>query len=317
MNKLFYLLSASVILLGSCEYKMELTPNLDDFAVSTGANVYRVNEIVDFKLKGNPDIITFYSGELYNDYAHKDGRIIRVEHADLYFTTSIPVTARPQENQFAVMASTDFNGDYSSWSNIDDAHWVDITDRFILATSITFTSSGVVDISDLIEPGKPLFIGFKYTVRSKAEINDPAHERPRTWHIQSFTFTGNTDAGPLVMGDMETAGFNIIHQHPEIVSKTVQSASRITFLGHPMDEPTDPDIHTEIWAVSKPFETGDVNRGPDRPIAVKADLNPRLESYTHTYTKPGIYKAYFVGMNANIEGSQQVIREVDVTVIAD
>lgn len=315
MNKLLYLLSASLIFLGSCEYELGLTPNIDEFKVSTNANVYRVNETVDFQLKGNPDIITFYSGELYNDYAFKDGRIIRMEQAELSFTTSIPVTARPQENQLAVMASTDFNGDYSDYSNIAAATWVDITDRFTLATTITFTSSGVVDISDLIDPGKPLFIGFKYTVRSKAEINDPTRERPRQWHIQSFTFTGKTDAGPIVMGDMQSSGFNIIHQHPEIESRTAQSATRISLFGHAMDEPTDPDIHTEIWAVTKPFETGDIDRGPDRAIAVKADQNPPLESYVYRYENPGVYKAYFVGINANINGSEQVVREVNVTIV--
>lgn len=315
MNKLLYLILAGMIFCGSCKNELELTPGIEEFKVSTSSNVFKVNETVDFQLEGNPDIITFYSGELYNDYKFKEGRIIRMEQADLSFTTSIPTTLRPQENQFAVMASTDFNGDYSNYSNIAAATWVDITDRFTLATTITFTSSGVVDISDLIDPGRPLYIGFKYTTRSRAEINDPAHERPRQWHMQSFTFTGNTIAGPILLGNMQNSGFNIIHQHPEIPSRTTTSATRISLFGHLMDSPTDPDIHTEIWAVSKPFETGDIDKGPDRPIAIKADQNPPLTTYPHRYEKAGDYKAYFIAKNVNVSKSEEVVREVDIKII--
>jgi|GEM_PF-5628643 len=40
----------------------------------------------------------------------------------------------------------------------------------------------------------------------------------------------------------------------------------------------------------------------------------RLEEYIYNYSSPGVYKATFVAINANAQKSEQVAREVTITV---
>ena len=57
-------------MLASCE--KELEPKPISFDVTTAGKTYHAGDTVFFTLSGNPDIITFYSGQPGTDYAFKD-----------------------------------------------------------------------------------------------------------------------------------------------------------------------------------------------------------------------------------------------------
>ncbi len=308
MKRYINILLLSVIVFASCDTSIPVTSGIDNFEVTTDSTSYKAGEEVYFNIKGSPDMITFYSGEVLHEYSYRDGRKIQLNDAILSFSTSKPATASAQVNQFKVVVSTDFNGDYTHFSNVESATWIDITNRFTLATSVTFIPSGSVDISDLIEEGRPLYVGFKY-------IAYPMEQgKVGTWHVQSFSFLANSAIGPLALGDMTTSGFRIVEQNPETaVSRSTMTATRITLLGYVATEEN--NIQTETWAISKAFEVGEIDKGPDRPIAIKGVESVPMDVYSYIYTQPGTYKATFVATNANASGSVSVARELEVTIV--
>lgn len=304
MKKHIYYFIMMCIVSGSCTKEIELKPGIENFDISLEKKSYKVGEEVTFDLKGDPDMIVFYSGEVEHDYAYREGRKLTLERAMVSFTTSIPVTLRRQDDQFYVMASTDFNGNYEDFQGIQQATWTDITDRFDLATSITFHPSGEADLSDLFVEGKPLYIGFKYMTHLQE------FGRAGMWHVQSFSFVGQTALGPLILGDMETSGWRLIEQHPEEVpSQSKMTKTRITLWGN-----QDIDKETQVWAVSKPFDTGEIDLGLDVPVAIKGMESAPLASYTYIYDQPGTYTATFIATNATVNESQKVVRQIEFTV---
>ncbi|CAL1519454.1 DUF5017 domain-containing protein [Chitinophaga sp. MM2321] len=66
----FITILAVSAMLASCE--KELKPKPISFDVATTGNTYHAGDTVFFTLSGNPDIITFYSGQAGADYTFKD-----------------------------------------------------------------------------------------------------------------------------------------------------------------------------------------------------------------------------------------------------
>lgn len=349
----YYNLLLSMLFLASCNREMEVTvPNFD---VTTETTTYKVGQEILFKIKGgDAHIISFYSGTTLNDFAFRDGRIIDVsgDGATMAFQTSVQLGT--QANQLSVMASTDFNGDYSSFAKVKAATWTDITSRFKLGNNATFLASGTQDISDLIVAGKPIYFAFKYLTKPQA-MNGLA----RTWYIQSFAVTSKAllDGSIIGLTDQANAGFRIIDQEPvNAPARSTVTNTRITLLGNvykyaespifdplnPIYDPLNPiyqpgnplyvvgsvrptyvpfdpanpynDPLTEHWAVSKPIDTEKVDLGPDRSSPFKGILNSSVSEYRYTYTTAGTYKAVFIVSNNSIDATQPVIKEITLTI---
>jgi len=290
----------------SCKEEIDIaTP---EFEVSTESKSYKVNEEVNFNFEGNPDFISFYSGEVGHDYFYKDNRIIDKGIVKLSFNTNVQYGT--QAGMFSVMASTDFDGDYSDISHVTAATWTDITNRFTLATSTAFTNSGEVDISDLVEDGKPLYIAYKLTVRD-ADL----YGAWRVWRIQAYRLTTETVLGTTVLGDMNTSGFQMVDKDPLGPSKTRSSVTAATLsLYTAVVTNENRNVDTETWIISGAFNAGKFEAGPDRPIAIKGNVTGYTANYKYTFTKPGTYKCYFVASNNNIYGAKEVVREIEVNI---
>lgn len=54
--------------------------------------------------------------------------------------------------------------------------------------------------------------------------------------------------------------------------------------------------------------------GSDVGIPVKGMADNMPENFTYTYTVPGNYRAVFVGKRADFSGSNEFVKEVDVTI---
>ena len=75
------------------------------------------------------------------------------------------------------------------------------------------------------------------------------------------------------------------------------------------------DPLSENWAVSGPITLGTVNLGADWAVAVRSSVYAaKPAEYTYTYKTPGTYKAYFVASNNTIDGSEQIVKEVNITI---
>lgn len=307
------IIAAALFLFCSCKKVTDVAVNggVPSFDVTVASNSYKVGDDVVFNISGKADVISFFSGELYRDYAFKDGRIIDLANPTISFTSA--VSGGTQNNQLTILASTDFNGVYNDTlkaplTDIKAATWTDITSRFTLGNSATFLASGAKSISDLIVAGKPLYIAFKYRTQPQT-LNGTA----RTWMIQSFTLSGTSAFGTLTLGDLTNSGFRIIDGNPvDGPSRSSISATRVTLLGNTFSAGNDPA--TECWAISRAFNPSKIDAGPDYPVGIKGVANPTLDKYVYKYTKPGTYKAYFIASNANAYESVKVEKSLDITI---
>ena len=64
-----------ILPIGSCN-PIELTPGIDKFNVTIDVDSVKVGEEITFHFKGNPNLISFYSGELNHQYEYKDSTIV-------------------------------------------------------------------------------------------------------------------------------------------------------------------------------------------------------------------------------------------------
>ncbi len=296
----------------SCSREIEVSPGLEEFEVSTDKTVYKVNEEVKFNLKGNPDIISFYSGELYSQYDFRESREIILDKATVSFSSTYPdatSTSVLQNPEFKVLASTDFNNIYN-YENVSAANWTDITSRFDIRTSVaTAVVAGSYQISDLAEAGKPLYIAFKYASKKQEEFGKV---RRRT--ITLFNMTGISVFGDHILGDPSSSNFRLVEKGDDEKTLSTLSATTITFNGYSRSLPTDPDPETDTWVVSKAFDLGKLDSGPDRPVAIKGNQDPALATHYHAFAKAGEYTVTFVGINANVSGRKEVVRQLKITV---
>ncbi|HYH55443.1 MAG TPA: DUF5017 domain-containing protein [Anseongella sp.] len=348
-----YLICAGLLLWSSCSKDLQVS-EAPDFDVTVESPAYKVGENVLFRISGGADIISFYSGEVYNDYAYRDGRVVAVPDSGATLSFTSAVQGGSQENQLSVLVSSDFNGNYESLETVKAATWTDITDRFTLGTSATFLASTPQDISDLMEAGKPLYIAFKYLTRPQAE-----NGLARTWMIQALSLTSNAlfnDAN-LPITDQVRAGFRIVDQDSvNTPARSLITSTQVRLLGNIYKDPDDPvydpnnpiydpnnpiydpdselydptavrpefvpydpespynDPLRENWAVSSPINIGEVDLGPDWSIPVRGIRNEAVEEYSHIYTKPGTYKVYFVASNNTVDDVREVVKELTVTI---
>lgn len=306
MKLKYYCVILLVIFTASCKKDLAVNQGVPDFDVTVESNTYKVNDKIQFNFSGTANTISFFTGEIGKDYEFKDGRVVTAGALTASFQSA--VSDGSQADQLSVLASTDFNGDYENFQGIKSATWTNIASRFTLGTTATFLASGITDISDLKVEGKPLYIAYKYVTKPQT-TNGAA----RTWMIQNFVLSTNTDIGALTVANMTNVGFHIINEDSATaISRSAVSATRLTMLGNTFTATEDPSLET--WAITTAFEVHNFDNGPDRPIAIKGPLDAERVSYTYAYKQPGTYKAYFVTSNHNVFDQIQTVKEVTLTI---
>lgn len=321
MRNIICLLLTGTVLLTSCSKEIKLTPGIDEFDIKTEKATYKVGEEVKFNIEGNPDIITFYSGEVFSQYEYRKGRIISAEKPSLSFTSARTSGTR-QPDQLRVYVLTDYSG-ATDFASLQSAEKYNITDKLTLAVNITFTPSGTIDLEEAIKsaggeikPGKPFYIAFQYIARPQAQFGNW-----QTWNIQAFSLVAQSITGAIPLSNMANSGFKFIEEKPESApstsSLTYNASNALTrvVLNAPATTVDPALLPVEVWAVSKEFKLDETDNGPDRPLSIKGNVDPRLTEYNYYYEKPGVYKVYFVATNASVSESRQVVREIEITIV--
>jgi hypothetical protein len=284
MKLRYYYMLLGALVMASCDKEVTVESPAT-FNVTTEGTSFKAGTPITFKLTGSEvQRIAFYSGEPKNDYAFKGGRVVDVKGGGvtMTFTSSVTNGAQAadlsalgnQNNQLTILASTDFNGDYSSLAKIKAATWKDITSRFVLGTTTSFVSSGVKDIADLVVPGKPLYIAFKYLTKPQA-TNGIA----RTWGIQTFAITSTVKLNgtiPINFALQEKAAFRIVDENPvNAPARSSVSLTRITLYGNEY-----------FWPGHTLFDPANTVFDPLNPI-----YDPQSVYYVPTAVRP-TYKPY-------------------------
>jgi len=305
MMKLKYL---SVLLLlitvGAC--KKENSIDLSGFDVRTDALTFKAGEEVTFRLTGDPSQLSFYSGEVGNSYNFKDeARVDEVDQLIFSFETHNTLT---EVVNYQVMLSTDFNGIYD-YENITAATWQNLSSRFNWAAPAVWPNgwegSGGVNIVDVVEPGKPFYIAYKYVVPAIPIGTVPG----RGWRTRAHILDLTTKYG-YTSRLANYAGMSWKQvKKVEMTSSSVITSSIMLF-----GAPSTYREEYEEWGVSKAFSADEVNLGVDRSVPIKGYSDVPLNEYKHIYTESGNYRVTFVAANKTGYNDKEVVKHIDITI---
>ena len=315
------------IILTSCEKEMTV-PNFSMTInpaniVSTSKDTVLVytNKSVEFQLNGNPDNITFFSGENTHAYANR-GRLTVQGTPKLDFNyTPKSVTSL---HKVDVLVSTNFSGIYDSIS-IRTAKWDTLT-PLDMKSYLNTTTPKQISTIDLSKYGTtPVYIAHRLIVNSTARFSQPSFSGLL---IRNYFADGNLST---VVDGYNAAGMSFVtlsensawklnyggvvlgNSTWKVNSNTLQ-ISTPPFQGLVTDKfySTDGRLH-EMWAVSKQIHLDATM--PDTGISAKNIFEP-VSNYNYTYTKAGVYTVSFVATNTDKTGVVgSTVKEVIVKVI--
>src|SRR5690606_91797 len=110
----------------------------------------------------------------------------------------------------------------------------------------------------------------------------------RRMRVLSFQMLGQSIFGDHILGDPVSADFRLIEKNEDMKTASSLTTTYINFEGYSRGE-DDPDPATDTWAVTKVFDLGQLDNGPDRPVAIKGNQDPELKNHIHVFQKPGEY----------------------------
>lgn len=304
VGKLVLLLATFII---SCKKNEVPQPTFD---VKVPKSTYKVGEPVSFTFNGNPDFISFYSGQFGNDYAFSNGRIMDIKTFSMSFQTRLQ--AGGQNKQLSVLVSSNYNGE-KNIAAIKAATWTDLTSSFSFSlTTLDYFSSGEVDLSAIVaDKTKPLYIAFRYITLPQTTANGVY----RNTVIRNFLFNTKTDAGTSIAMDQLSAGWFLLEDGSilETGRNSVNASSGLITLRGNITA-AGKLIQTEIWAISKPVNLNAIDLGPDRGTPIKGISDPVPSVYNFTYTTPGIYKVVFSAANSRLYADKSITKEANITI---
>src|SRR5690606_3906178 len=172
-------------------------------------------------------------------------------------------------------------------------------------TPPTVTPSGELEISDLLVPGKPFYVAFRYISLGVP----PGPRMNRQWRVEDFSMVNTYATGSTVLANHQTAGWSIVSKGDVDPGRggSIQ-ATRLNFFANN----TTLDVGLEEWGITQAIDLFRIE--PDRGLAIKNTAENKMVSYAHVYDTPGTYKAVFEAANSTIYGHQSVMKEVNVIV---
>ena len=354
-----YIMMFSVVAFSSCN--KEMTKGLEDVEVSVapGENVavdgmvVTVNrgEPVKFDISGEPDFVTFYSGEQGHQYAFRDryetelddvisstlkfnvyvGSATTNNTLDVYYAYTDEAIG---QQGFPGLSKSDF---YADSTLVDDfEYWLPMVDKTEfdgskLADNVVNAKKIEFDVKKFV--GKNLVIAIAYnqdrqknltgTVQPKYFFDTMCIENELRSDTTTVQYAGNFVFTPL--------NFNHDIAYPDRYTDDVKkylpddmeygtvtanvpgmwNMSSVASGGFYIHSTAKEYDWKTAWLVSDPINILACN--PDKGESIK-NLSQDITSYTHTYKKPGTYKATFVLNNVNYKNDANKIITVVVNV---
>lgn len=298
MKYIYIVLLAFIIV--SCSKEMDV--KAPDFDVQVEKLAYKVGDTVRFDFSGKAENITFYSGMPGADYEYRDrtqveGGIPQIEVVTQYGGGGTQI------NSLRLMVTTEL--DQLTKEAVLAANWTDITSRAIIAKNATVTQSGPIDVSDILQPGKSLFFALKFV-----GAQDP-NNAGGNWIIPGFNAKYIlADGTPLPIANLQNAGwqpFDVINAANTWYSRGTPIVD-LVIIGGGKNAPV-----SEDWYVTRPLNFTKVS--PDVGLPIQYIAGNSLSRYDFAgYTRPGTYKATFVGTNVNVDAQKSVVRQLEITI---
>ncbi len=318
-------------LIAGCDDRLEEKAQLDvnvtseSMQMADNAFVVKKSEAVVFNFSGNPDFITFFSGENGREYSKRnltESPVDQITSRLEFYTKNQYGTVATVENTLRAYLSTEFTGmmknnKVADSTAIDKTAWINISEAAEIPNAPNKTSP-VANIPLDAYLGKRLTIAFEYFTTNNTSSQP-------VWEIYELKVVNtNKEDGTESSIAASTMGFTPLDMYatPDKAYNTVSNntsgiwnLSNIAAAASPrirMHSSGTGAALNRDWLVSNPFIIN--ARTPDRGVGIKTISN-RLDSYTYKYNKAGTYVVTFIGTNSNFESTSDVIKEVVIKVI--
>lgn len=294
MRNSIYLLIIVIIFI-SCAKEKVTTPSLE---VTTSSLTYKAGDTVTFNFTGNPDNITFYSGEPGHNYEFRD-RTTAENDLQINFKTWVQFGLIYKNLQLLV--SNNYSG-VADTTNVRAATWTDISDRAVFSTGQDNTPSGTISLKEFADPKNTaarIYVAFKYTDYKKTLGQN-------RWVVRTFE-ANNISADGVVspVAVLSSAGWKAFDFKNPASVWSVTTVQLLMFGGN-----KDADDN-EDWVITKGFDPFYIK--PDAGVALK-NISTVLPSYKYTYTKPGTYKVVFDVSAVRYNGEKRTTKELTLTI---
>jgi Domain of unknown function (DUF5017) len=269
---------------------------LDDFNVKLLNSPSKVGDTARFAIEGNPDFITFYSGENGNNYDNRNRTTADSIIPQISFTSNVQNLSPLHPNSLTLWVATNYSEDTF---RIVEANWVDITARAVLSKGISDTNSGVISLADF-KNNESIYVAFKYNTVAGVNAIQP------TWTIKSFNHNNLSfpDSTLHNINTISNAGWQVADLSNNSKRWTV-STSQLSLTG----DVAFANGHQD-WAIVKLFPKR-VNS--DLGIPIK-QIFEKINSFAYPFTKAGKYKVVFVAKNNNFSNFSETLRSFEITI---
>lgn len=296
MRNYYKILLVSAVMFSACSKELELEEL--NFDASAEKTTFPVSENARFNFTGNPNFITFYSGEPGSRYEFRDRVSDTSSNLQLQFSTS---TSTATNGTLSLLVSNDMQGKVDA-TNIAAATWTDITSRATLATGTTTIASGTVSLADFAQQRKPVYIAFKYTAAAGAI--------QKRWTITGLTLNhvlqDRTFTLANMTGSAPSPGFLAV----DVKNPAVNWTTALAITGATTATAA---IETEDWVVAGPIDLSRVFPDRGTPIKTTAEGMNKFP-FVYKYSAAGSYNAVFVATNVNRDAEESTMKTIPVTV---
>ena len=291
--KLVYYLIFLLFFSVACNKKINVSPV--SFGITTDSTSYKAGDTVYFHFSGNPDIITYYSGEPGSNYANRNRDTASGNVTANFYTSRLYGNST---KALSFLVSNDFDGIYDS-ADLKKATWTDLSSHVTFGTSTTNTFSGNISLDSFLNSNQQLFLAFRYI-----GLVGPGIKQSR-WNLSSFSVNNMLpDSTVYPVATILTASWSPVSITTDSLDQKWIIDPTIVFINAS-------SVANEQWLVTAPLQCNSVT--PDNGVTIKG-INTYVSSYPYVFSKPGVYNIAFVAVNANIYGQNSVVKQLTITI---
>lgn len=280
------------------------------------ANGLEAGKPVIFNIKGNPNYITFYSGEQGSAYQYKNLTSLSEPDMKAFLRFTGKVENAVANSTLSVLISDSFTGLVANNYKTDSTLIVDHQWHTIIPSTdlpITQNQEKKLDIDITNYLNKPVTLAFRYATIPHATIQQPK------WTISDFRivlklasgyekesqdslrrgflpFDFNNKAAPYTIGAVAGRWNITANQKSFVMTNTAAGLTQVSNLD---------------YVVSRPMLLNEVS--PDAGVAIKS-VKDRIDSYSYVFNSPGSYQVAFVAKNATGKAEKEIIKYLKVNV---
>lgn len=308
MKKISY-----ILLLFICASCSDLLEDIDFDVTLNSSNTYKVGDPVQFDFVGNPDYISFYSGEEgYNyDYINRTEAETTGLNAYLEFDATVERQTTQTLNALKILFSSDFSGlsgDFETDSiKIMQTNWIDKSDECNFSSDRNVTVPVKLNVTEFL--GTNTCVAFRYEGYVAGQ--------PK-WIISNIRITMQyadgkefTGMSPANMGFIPIDLYNR-NNNPYLSSTALgrwdTSNPGVSLV---MTNTSTGQTDNLDYAISSPLLFNEVV--PDKGIGIK-DMRDRLAAYSYQFNQAGKYNVTFVAKNLTIDGEKSIVKKVDIEI---